>query len=328
MIHQDSLGNVLYEPRNVPAKQHMAANGLERIFYQNDTGDSDVISYEVFPGIRVVYKFVHMEVHPMDRGSPKQLLEIHYCREGQLGCRLEQESFFLTPGKFAVVKVPKNTSGFVFPLGHYHGISVIMEEAQVRQTLPYFLREIGVDPIAMGNRLCNSAGYYSAEADAHINRLFSELYTLPGNPQKGYLKIRVLELLLALNDLTTEAAVHPPVPLPPEQTELADQIVEYLRTHIDRHITAEELSLQFHLSKTHLRNIFKHVYGVPIYSYIRIQKMQIAAIRLARTSMTVLEIANACGYANASKFAAAFREVMGQTPVDYRNTHGIPQPDK
>ena len=111
--------------------------------------------------------------------------------------------------------------------------------------------------------------------------------------------------------------------LPRTQVELAKQISAYLTEHMDQHITAEELSKQFHLSQTHLRNIFKGVYGVPIYSYMRIQKMQLAATQLIHATMSVLEIANACGYTNASKFAAAFREVMGETPVDYRSVHAI-----
>ena len=63
------------------------------------------------------------------------------------------------------------------------------------------------------------------------------------------------------------------------------------------------------------------MYGVPVFSYIRIQKMQAAALQLIHTPLTVMEIAAGCGYDNASKFASAFREIMGETPAEYRKMH-------
>lgn len=325
---QNSFENVPNNQRNAFVKKPIATDGLQRIFYQNDTGDSEVISYEVFPGIHLVYKFVHMAECPRDFSDSSKRVEIHYCQEGQLAWCSGTEYQSLVPERFAVLKLPHNGSEIRFPLGHYHGLSIIVEEDRVQQSVSYFLDEIGINPLAVAERLCNGAAYFSTDADSQVQHLFSGLCSIRHSHQKGFLKIKVLELLLALDGIIPEKAAAPVPSLPPEQAELANQIAEYLRAHVDRHITAEELSRQFHLSKTHLRNIFKRMYGIPVYSYIRIQKMQIAAIQLARTSMTVLEIANACGYTNASKFAATFREVMGQSPADYRTSHGILQADK
>ena len=52
---------------------------------------------------------------------------------------------------------------------------------------------------------------------------------------------------------------------------------------------------------------------------IRGQKMQAAAKMLLESDMTILEIAGCFGYDNASKFAAAFRAVLGVTPSRYRS---------
>ena len=46
--------------------------------------------------------------------------------------------------------------------------------------------------------------------------------------------------------------------------------------------------------------------------------MRAAALRLRETEDSVLEIAGALGYGNGSKFAKAFREVMGTSPAAYR----------
>lgn len=49
--------------------------------------------------------------------------------------------------------------------------------------------------------------------------------------------------------------------------------------------------------------------------------MQVAALLLRQTECTVLEIAGKCGYDNGSKFAGAFKNVIGMTPNEYRNKH-------
>ena len=63
------------------------------------------------------------------------------------------------------------------------------------------------------------------------------------------------------------------------------------------------------------------MYGEPLYAYTRLQKMQAAAELLRRGDDTIMEIAGRFGYDNASKFAAAFRTVMGTTPHQYRSAH-------
>ena len=51
--------------------------------------------------------------------------------------------------------------------------------------------------------------------------------------------------------------------------------------------------------------------------------MQAAGLMLQHSDSTVLEIAGRFGYDNGSKFAAAFKDVMGMTPNEYRSAFGI-----
>lgn len=60
------------------------------------------------------------------------------------------------------------------------------------------------------------------------------------------------------------------------------------------------------------------MYGKPLYQCIRAYKMRVAARLLGETDRTVLDIAGEFGYGNSSKFAAAFREVLGASPGEYR----------
>ena len=101
---------------------------------------------------------------------------------------------------------------------------------------------------------------------------------------------------------------------------LAVQVSRYLAEHMDSKITLDRLSDHFHMSATQIKSSVRSVYGISLHSFIRIQKMQSAAKMLRDTGLSVSEIAGRYGYDNASKFAGAFKTVMGTTPKEYRNT--------
>ena len=60
------------------------------------------------------------------------------------------------------------------------------------------------------------------------------------------------------------------------------------------------------------------MYGLPIYTYARSQRMAAASKLLSGTDESILEIAGKFSYENGSKFARAFRNVMSVSPSEYR----------
>ena len=99
---------------------------------------------------------------------------------------------------------------------------------------------------------------------------------------------------------------------------LAKDICRYLTERMDRKVTLDMLAETFHVSATLIKTCFKDVYGVSVYSYIRTQKMEKAAVMLRETEMQITEIAGTLGYDNSSKFAKAFKDIQGVTPGAYR----------
>ncbi len=102
------------------------------------------------------------------------------------------------------------------------------------------------------------------------------------------------------------------------QKEVADRAHEIIMANLERHITIAEFSQELHASATQVKVCFHKVYGVPIYSYARARRMEAAARLLSETDDSILEIAGKFGYENGSKFARAFRMVMGLSPSEYR----------
>lgn len=100
--------------------------------------------------------------------------------------------------------------------------------------------------------------------------------------------------------------------------ELADSACSIITSNIGRHITIAELAERLHVSPTQLKVSFRSVYGMPIYSYSKRQRMMIAARLLVETDDSILKIAGRLGYENGSKFSNAFHSVFGVTPSSYR----------
>ena len=102
------------------------------------------------------------------------------------------------------------------------------------------------------------------------------------------------------------------------QKEIAEKTQKILLGNLERHITIGELAQELHVSQTQIKVCFHKVYGMPGFAYTRKARMEAAALQLRETQDSVLEIAGQCGYENGSKFATAFRSVIGLSPSEYR----------
>ena len=97
-----------------------------------------------------------------------------------------------------------------------------------------------------------------------------------------------------------------------------EQVKARLLAEPDRTLTLKSLSQQFNVSEAQIKSSFTGVYGMSPAAYARSQRMHGAAALLRETDRTVLDIACQFGYDNASKFARAFRDVIGVSPREYR----------
>lgn len=102
------------------------------------------------------------------------------------------------------------------------------------------------------------------------------------------------------------------------QREVAENAREMILSNLGKRYTIAEIARGLHVSPTQIKTSFRCVYGIPIYSFARTCRMQSAARLLIETDGSILEIAGKTGYENGSKFAKAFRDVMGASPREYR----------
>lgn len=271
--------------------------------------------YPVFPGIELIYNDIHADLRSQVQSVGKGFLEINHCHEGRMEVQSGSESFFLAPGDLSVSRLDTGMTVFHYPTGHYHGITARIDTARSPDCLSCFMQDVNVGISTLAEKFCTDSPWFAARSSASIEHVFSELYRVPAEIRRGYFKVKILELLLFLSALPVQ--VNRPS-YSRAQVGLAQDISRYLLENTEERITVTDLSRRFGASPTMINTSFRGVYGMTPAAFLRAQKMHAAAKLLRQSDRTVLDIANQFGYDNASKFAKAFRDVIGVPPNSYR----------
>ena len=100
--------------------------------------------------------------------------------------------------------------------------------------------------------------------------------------------------------------------------EVVHIVHEHLLDHLDARTTIRELSQQFLINPTTLKETFKQVYGTSIAAHMNEHRMEKAAHLLTTSYDSIEQIAHQVGYESQSRFSAVFKQAYGLTPSAYR----------
>ncbi len=286
---------------------------------ETDGGEGIMTSYRIFPGVDLIYNDFHTASCFQDIQPRGEIMEINHCREGRFECEFRSGAYgYLEEGDLAVNMLTNRLSDSSFPLEHYHGVAVLISLGEASTTLSSMFDDISIDLYSLRDRLCPDDSCFIMRAKEEIQHIFSELYTIPAEVRRGYSKLKVLELLLFLSitDLSEQGEARRY--FPKKQVETVKEIKKYMIDHMDKRFTLEELSLRSGMGLTSMKLCFKGVYGTSISAYIKAHRMRTAAHMLRQSGDSIMTIAGKVGYENSSKFAAAFKDVIGICPLEYR----------
>ena len=93
---------------------------------------------------------------------------------------------------------------------------------------------------------------------------------------------------------------------------------EFLDENYDDDITREELAAEADMSPDHLGKMFKQYIGVKISDYINQRRVEDAAEQLRDTQIKIIDIAFNVGFGSLRSFNQVFRDIMGDSPSNYR----------
>lgn len=282
-------------------------------------GQGTMTSYNVFPGIEILYNDFHMGTCFDNKRSLNNIMEINHCRQGRFECDFPNGScVYLEEGDLSVNMLGNRIKNSYFPLEHYQGVSIVIDIDEAANSISTVLSDISIDLYALRDKLCSGNRCFIMRAKDSVDHIFSELYTVPDKVKFGYFKIKVLELLLFLSIVEVSELKDERTYFSKKQVEIVKSLKAYITENLEYHYTLKELSDHFGISLTSLKLCFKGVYGTSIYAFMRSYRMQTAAVLLRQGTESVTTIANKVGYINASKFASAFKKIMGVSPLAYR----------
>lgn len=298
----------------------LAESGGCRVFqFHSDTGEGIMTQYDLFPGVCLMYNDFHMESYDSVFHTREDLLCIDYCRQGRMEYPAGADAYsYVEAGDLKLDRRLEHQGHFTFPLAHYHGVTIGLTLPRAAESLKEWVREFPVDLGRLQKKFCSGRHPKVIHGAPSVDHIFQELYAVPEQIKLPYFRIKVLELLLYLDALELAGEAEKPY-FYKSQVEKVKAAHRLLTEDLERHYTIAELSERFSIPATALKECFKSVYGQPVNTYMRSLRMDRAALLLRQEPQTgVAEIAGRVGYDSASKFAAAFREVKGKTPLEYR----------
>ncbi len=273
----------------------------------------------LYPGIELCYLTFSADSFSVQHKALSHMIQINYCKSGQLMWEMKNGNrIYLNPGDFSLHTMKTCTdSVLTFPNNMYQGLSIYIDLPKASGNPPDLLENINIFETVLPKKFCPNDSPAFLAGNEQTESIFSAFYDQPETLTLPYQKIKVLELLLYL----TKMEFTPQNKLVEYQFELTEtirKIHDQLLQHMEQRITIEELSKQYLINQTTLKNVFKSVYGTSIAAHIKEHRMRQAARMLIESNMNIAEIAQAVGYDSQSKFTTAFKAYFKVLPREYR----------
>lgn len=200
----------------------------------------------------------------------------------------------------------------------------------------FTFRPVGVPGAAGASRPSDASGWWSgltrsdgpvmSDRTGALPSLVTALAAEAAAPVSGYTTALsalgatlVMETARAFaldNDLAVEPVRRDRGPL------VVDAMQRHLRDNLSRPITVRDVAAAAHLSERHAERLFTQQTGASIMSTLRRLRLELAAQLLMDHTLSITEVARACGYSDVRPFSTAFKRHYGRTPGDHRRSGG------
>lgn len=110
---------------------------------------------------------------------------------------------------------------------------------------------------------------------------------------------------------------------PPESSDIAYRILQYLALHFTEPVTLSDLSRVLGVSESHLSHTFSRRFHTGFRTYINTLRLDHACTLLSGTDTSITQILYDCGFESPRTFNRVFFEQYGIAPSDYRRKYSI-----
>jgi len=282
---------------------------------------TSISRHKVFDGIDLMFLDVKQETIQFYAKSHTKTFAINHCEEGRIECKFTSgEYLYMGPGDMSLgwhISSNYQHENY-FPTKLFKGVVLLVDVEKAQPILDTLVTETRIDLTQLANRFCEQSEFgMMMEETESVRQIFSSLYKVPDQIKGHYFKLKVIEIFLLLSIISTTNH-EKRISYRKQQVDIVKAVNEYISTQFMKRITIDSLSEQFDVPTSTLKRCFKGVYGTTIHHYLKECRINAAKRLLQESDQSVLEIANAVGYENGSKFTSAFKEATGVTPSAYR----------
>ena len=282
---------------------------------------TSISRHKVFDGIDLMFLDVKQETIQFYAKSHTKTFAINHCEEGRIECKFTSgEYLYMGPGDMSLgwhISSNYQHENY-FPTKLFKGVVLLVDVEKAQPILDTLVTETRIDLTQLANRFCEQSEFgMMMEEPESVRQIFSSLYKVPDQIKGHYFKLKVIETFLLLSIISTTNH-EKRSSYRKQQVDIVKAVNEYISTQFMKRITIDSLSDQFDIPTSTLKRCFKGVYGTTIHHYLKECRINAAKHLLQESDRSILEIANAVGYENGSKFTSAFKEATGVTPSAYR----------
>ena len=282
---------------------------------------TSISRHKVFDGIDLMFLDVKQETIQFYAKSHTKTFAINHCEEGRIECKFTSGDYlYMGPGDMSLgwhTHADYQHENY-FPTKLFKGIVLLVDVEKAQPVLDALVAEARIDLTQLANRFCEHSDFgMMMEETESVRQIFSSLYNVPDQIKGHYFKLKVIEIFLLLSVIST-ANQEKRSSYRKQQVDIVKAVNKYISTQFMKRITIDSLSDRFDVPTSTLKRCFKGVYGTTIHHYLKECRINAAKRLLQESDQSVLEIANAVGYENGSKFTSAFKEATGVTPSAYR----------
>lgn len=277
--------------------------------------------HTVFDGIDLMFLDVKQETIQFYAKSHTKTFAINHCEEGRIECKFTSGDYlYMGPGDMSIgwhIHADYQHENY-FPTKLFKGIVLLVDVEKAQPVLDALVTEARIDLTQLANRFFEHSDFgMMMEETESVRQIFSSLYKVPDQIKGHYFKLKVIEIFLLLSVISTTNH-EKRSSYRKQQVDIVKAVNEHISTQFMKRITIDSLSDQFDIPTSTLKRCFKGVYGTTIHHYLKECRINAAKHLLQESDQSILEIANAVGYENGSKFTSAFKEATGVTPSAYR----------
>ena len=288
---------------------------------ESEEGSSSMTIHHIMPGVDVYYNDFnsHDSVEASYMSEALDIIEINHCRQGRFGCLLSEDRYvYLGEGEIEANILGIERISSEFPLGFYEGIGIFLDTEKAAESVAGMFPDIARQIYLLRGQIEENDGMVLIRRVPELNHIFEELYNVDPQIEQSYIKLKVLEIILMIQTVPYEREQDAAVYFRRSDMEKVKTLHREAVSRLSEKIPLSEMARRYDISQTALKSCFREIYGCPYYTYMKRYRVHKAVHMLEDKTLSVAEIAGELGYDNPSKFAAAFKSIMGCTPREYR----------